>query len=111
MNTLGHFIWQTWRSIVAFFLTFIVLGVMAWFTPDWLLGFLEVAESLKIVVIDGANTMLGYGQPSALFSILVGDTAIALALLWLFTRVVVLTLILRLGGTIYRGLFGRSSGD
>ena len=49
---------------------------------------------------------LGYGQPSALFAILVGDTAIALALLTLFTRVVVLTLILWVGGLIYRSLFG-----
>ena len=109
MRTLGHFMWQTWRSIVSFFLSFVVLGLMVWFTPDWVQGFIQAAGSLKYFVMDGANAVLGYGQPSALFAVLVGDTAIALALMTLFTRVIVLTLILWLGGLIYRGLFGGAS--
>ena len=106
-KTLGHFLWQTWRSIVSFFLSFFVLGLMVWFTPDWVMGFVETAGQLKYLVMDAANTALGAGQPSAIFGLVVGDTAIALTLMTLFTRVVVLTLILWLGGLIYRRVFGR----
>ena len=106
MKTLGQFMWQTWRSIASFFLSFIVLGLMVWFTPDWVQGFVQAAGSLKYLVMDGADAVLGYGQPSALFSLVVGDIAIALTLMTLFTRVVVLTLILWLGGLIYRRIFG-----
>ena len=63
----------------------------------------------EVVFMGAADQTLGYGQPSALFAILVGDTAIALALMTLFTRVVVLTLILWIGGLIYRSLFGGSA--
>ncbi len=104
--TLSHFLWQTWRSIVSFFLSFFVLGLMVWFTPEWVQGFIQAAGNLKYFIMGAADETLGYGQPSALFAILVGDTAIALALMTLFTRVVVLTLILWVGGLIYRSLFG-----
>jgi hypothetical protein len=103
---LSHFLWQTWRSIVSFFMSFAVLGLMVWFTPDWVQGFIEAAGGLKYFIMGAADQTLGYGQPSALFAILVGDTAIALALMTLFTRVVVLTLILWVGGLMYRSLFG-----
>lgn len=106
---LTHFLWQTWRSVVSFFLSFIVLGLMVWFTPEWVTGFVETAGGLKYFVMNGAETVFGYGQPSALFALVVGDTAIALTLMTLFTRVVVLTLILWLGGLIYRRLFGGRS--
>ena len=106
MKSLSHFMWQTWRSIVSFFLSFFVLGLMVWFTPEWVTGFVETAGGLKSVITDGATNLLGYGQPSALFSLVVGDTAIALTLMTLFTRVIVLTLILWLGGLIYRAIFG-----
>jgi hypothetical protein len=105
----SHFLWQTWRSVVSFFLSFIVLGLMVWFTPDWVNGFIQAAGNLKYLIMGGAEEMIGYGQPSALFALLVGDTAIALALMALFTRVVVLTLILWLGGLIYSALFGGKS--
>jgi uncharacterized membrane protein len=111
MHSFRHFAWQTWRSIVSFFLSFIVLGLMVWFTPDWVTGFVETAGSLKYFLTGTATELFGYGQPSALFSLVVGDTAIALTLMTLFTRVVVLTLVLWLGGLIYRSLFGRSSAD
>jgi len=107
MKTLGHFMWQTWRSIVSFFLSFFVLGIMVWFTPDWVMGFVETAGQLKYLVMDGANAALGVGQPSAIFGLVVGDTAIALTLMTLFTRVVVLTLLLWIGGLMFGRLFGR----
>ena len=107
MHHLSYFVGQTWRSIVSFFLSFVVLGLMVWFTPDWVQMFIEAAGRLKLFVMDGAQSALGYGQPSALFALLVGDTAIAMALMALFTRVVVLTLILWLGGLIFGGLGGR----
>jgi hypothetical protein len=110
MQGLGHFLWQTWRSVVSFFLSFVVLGLMVWFTPDWVQGFIEAAGSLKYFVMGAANEVSGYGQPSALFALLVGDTAIALALMTLFTRVVVLTLILWIGQSLFGSLFGRKSG-
>ncbi len=106
MQPLSHFIGQTWRSIVSFFLSFVMLGLMVWFTPDWVQTFVQTAGSLKYLAMDGAEATLGYGQPSALFGLVVGDTAIALTLMTLFTRVVVLTLILWLGGLIFGGLFG-----
>ena len=106
MQGLFHFMWQTWRSIVSFFLSFVVLGVMVVLTPDWVTGFVKTAGSLKYLAMDGAEQMLGNGSPSALFGLVVGDTAIALTLMTLFTRVVVLTLILWLGGLVYRALFG-----
>lgn len=56
--------------------------------------------------MEASRTASGYDQPSALFSILVGDTAIALALMTLFTRVVVLTLIMWIGGLIFSAIFG-----
>ena len=104
--TLGHFLGQTWRSIVSFFLSFFVLGLMVWFTPEWVQGFVQAAGAFKYVFLDQVSEFTGVGQPSALFALLVGDTAIALALMTLFTRVVVLTLILWLGQGIYRSLFG-----
>ena len=104
--TLSHCLWQTWPSIVSFFLSFFVLGLMVWFTPEWVQGFIQAAGSMKYFIMGAAAETLGYGQPSALFAILVGDTAIALALMTLFTRVIVLTLILWVGGLIYRSLFG-----
>lgn len=106
MLTLGHFLWQTWRSIVSFFLTFIVLGLMVWFTPEWVTGFVETASNFKYFILGTTTAATGVGQPSAMFSLLVGDTEIALALMTLFTRVVVLTLILWIGQMIYRSLFG-----
>jgi len=112
MYSLRHFMWQTWRSIVSFFLSFVVLGLMVWFTPEWVTGFVETAGSIKYFLTGTATDLFGYGQPSALFSLVVGDTAIALTLMTLFTRVIVLTLVLWLGGLIYRSLFGgRSSED
>src|ERR1700682_2273486 len=107
-QTLGHFVGQTWRSIVSFFMSFFVLGVMVWFTPEWVNAFVQFAGQLKVYIMDGATTLLGYGQPSALFGLLVGDTAIALTLFALFTRVVVLTLILWLGSLMFRSVFGGS---
>ena len=104
MNTLGHFMWQTWRSIISFFMSFVVLGLMVWFTPEWVEGFVSAASTLKGVVMETSRTITGYDQPSALFAILIGDTAIALALMTLFTRVIVLTLILWLGGLIFKAL-------
>ena len=104
--TLGHFVHQTWRSILSFFLSFVVLGLMVWFEPDWVSQFVLAAGKLKIIIMDFATQALGYGQPSALFGIMVGDTAIALTLITLFTRVVVLTFLLWLGGLMYRSLFG-----
>jgi hypothetical protein len=109
MHPLSHFIGQTWRSIVSFFLSFVVLGLMVWFTPDWVQAFVQAAGRIKFLVMDGADAALGFGQPSALFALIVGDTAIALTLMTLFTRVVVLTLILWLGGLIFGGIFGRSA--
>ncbi len=106
-RTLGHFVGQTWRSIVSFFMSFFVLGIMVWFTPDWVNAFVQFAGQLKVYIMDGATTVLGYGQPSALFGLLVGDTAIALTLFALFTRVVVLTLLLWLGSLTFGGVFGR----
>jgi hypothetical protein len=106
MQSLSHFIGQTWRSIASFFLSFFVLGLMVWFTPDWVQTFVQAAGSLKYLVMDSAQATLGDGRPSALFALVVGDTAIALALMALFTRVVVLTLILWLGGLTFGGLFG-----
>lgn len=106
MRELGRFMWQTWRSIASFFLSFIVLGAMVVLTPDWVTGFVEAAGGMKLYVMDAAENLLGYGQPSALFGLVVGDTAIALTLMALFTRVVVLTLMMWLGGLIYRALFG-----
>jgi hypothetical protein len=109
---LGHFMGQTWRSVVSFFLSFFVLGMMVWLAPDWVMGFVEAASNLKFLVMNSAQAMLGSGQPSALFGLVVGDTAIALALMLLFTRVIVLTLVLWIGGLIYRSLFGgRASVD
>lgn len=107
MKTLGHFMWQTWRSIVSFFLSFVVLGLMVIFTPEWVQGFVEAAGAFKYVVLDTATSITGVSQPAALFSLLVGDTAVALAMVALFTRVVVLTLLLWLGGLVYRAIFGR----
>ena len=98
MHSLSYFVGQTWRSIVSFFLSFFVLGLMVWFTPDWVQQFTQAAGQLKLLMMDGAQNMLGYGQPSALFGLIVGDTAIALTLITLFTRVVVLTLVMWLGG-------------
>jgi hypothetical protein len=107
---LGHFLWQTWRSVVSFFLSFIVLGLMVVLEPDWVKGFVRAAGSIKYFVMDGAESMLGTGSPSALFGLIVGDTAIALTLMTLFTRVVVLTIILWLGGLIFRALnLGKSA--
>ncbi len=106
MQPLSHFVGQTWRSIASFFLSFVMLGLMVWFTPDWVQAFVQAAGSLKYLVMDGAEATLGYGQPSALFGLVVGDTAIALTLMTLFTRVVVLTLLLWLGGLIFGDLFG-----
>ncbi len=108
MHSLGYFFGQTWRSIVSFFLSFVVLGLIVWFTPAWVQQFVQVAGQLKFFIMDGADSALGYGQPSALFGLVVGDTAIALTLMTLFTRVVVLTLILWLGGQIFGGVFGRT---
>ena len=107
--SLAHFMGQTWRSIVSFFLSFIVLGMMVWFTPEWVQGFVEMAGSFKYLVLGTATDVTGVGQPSALFSLLVGDTEIAMAMMTLFTRVVVLTLLLWIGGLIYNSLFGRAS--
>lgn len=104
-----RFLRPAWRSVLSFVLSFFVLGVMVQFTPDWVHAFVVTAGSFKYFVMDGASTMLGYGQPSVLFALFVGDTAIALLLFILFTRVIVLTLILWLGGLIYRSLFGRSA--
>ena len=105
-KTLGQLVGQTWRSIVSFFMSFVVLGVMVWFTPEWVNAFVTFAGQLKVFIMEGATSALGYGQPSALFALLVGDTAIAMTLFALFTRVVVLTLILWLGSLIYRSVFG-----
>ena len=105
---LGHFLWQTWRSVVSFFLSFVVLGVMVVLEPDWVNAFVRAAGSIKYFVMDGAEAMLGNGSPSALFGLIVGDTAIALTLMTLFTRVVVLTIILWLGGLIYRAVGGKT---
>jgi hypothetical protein len=107
-STLGHFVRQTWRSIVSFFMSFVVLGIMVWFTPEWVNAFVMFAGQLKVYIMDTATTFLGYGQPSALFGLLVGDTAIALTLFALFTRVVVLTILLWIGSMIYRSIFGAS---
>lgn len=109
MQGLGHFMWQTWRSIVSFFLSFVVLGVMVIFTPEWVNGFVEAAGTFKYLFLDTATAAIGAAQPSAILGLLVGDTAIALAMVTLFTRVVVLTLILWLGGLIYRALFRGTS--
>ncbi len=106
MRGLGQIMWQTWRSIVSFFLSFVVLGLMVVLTPEWVTGFIETAGSMKYFIMDSAEGMLGNGSPSALFGLVVGDTAIALTLMTLFTRVVVLTLIMWLGGLIYSAIFG-----
>lgn len=106
MKGLGHFMWQTWRSIVSFFLSFVVLGLMVVLTPEWVTGFIETAGSMKYFIMDSAENIIGNGSPSALFGLVVGDTAIALTLMTLFTRVVVLTLIMWLGGLIYSAIFG-----
>lgn len=106
MHTLGYYLGQTWRSIASFFLSFVVLGLMVWFTPDWVQSFVRAAGSLKIYIMEAADSLLGFGQPSAMFALIVGDTAIALTLMTLFTRVVVLTLLMWLGGMIYRSMFG-----
>jgi len=111
MHRLSYFIGQTWRSIASFFLSFVVLGLMVWFTPDWVQIFIEAAGRLKVLIMNGATEALGYGQPSALFAVLVGDTAIALALLTLFTRVVVLTLLLWIGSQMFGSLFGRPAAN
>jgi hypothetical protein len=106
---LWHFMGQTWRSIVSFFLSFVVLGLMVIFAPGWATGFVEAASSFKYVVLDQFSSLTGLGQASDVFALLVGDTEIALVMITLFTRVVVLTLLLWLGGLIYRGLFGGGS--
>ncbi|MEQ1753077.1 MAG: hypothetical protein ABL973_02975 [Micropepsaceae bacterium] len=102
MHTLGYYLGQTWRSIVSFFLSFFLLGLMVWFTPDWVNSFVKLAGDLKFVLMDAFDAIFGYGQPAALFSLVVGDTAIALTIMTLFTRVVVLTLIMWLGGLMFR---------
>ena len=107
--SLGHFLGQTWRSIVSFVLSFFVLGLMVWFTPDWARGFLETATAVKSVAISASDAVFGYSQPGTLFGIFIGDTAIAMALMTLFTRVVVLTLILWIGQALYNSVFGKKS--
>jgi len=102
-KTLGHFVRQTWRSIVSFFMSFVVLGLMVWFTPELVSGFMDTVGQFKSIVGEVADTVLP-SSVSALFKILVPDTAIAFAGFTLFTRVVVLTLILWLLSLV----FGRS---
>jgi hypothetical protein len=106
---LVHFMGQTWRSIVSFFLSFVVLGLMVILAPGWATGFVELAASFKYLVLDQVTAITGLGQASDIFALLVGDTEIALAMITLFTRVVVLTLLLWLGGLIFGRLFGRAA--
>jgi hypothetical protein len=106
MLSLWQFMGQTWRSIVSFFLSFVVLGLMVIFAPGWATGFVEAAASFKFWILDVFTEMTGVGQASDVFALLVGDTEIALAMITLFTRVIVLTLLLWLGGMIFRSLFG-----
>ena len=98
-KTLGHFVRQTWRSIVSFFMSFVVLGLMVWFTPDLVSWFMDTVGQFKSFVGQAADSILP-SQVSAVFKILVPDTAIAFAGFTLFTRVVVLTLILWLGSVL-----------
>ena len=99
-RTLGHFVRQTWRSIVSFFMSFLVLGLMVWFTPELVSGFMDTVGQFKSYVGGAADAVLP-SQASAMFKILVPDTAIAFAGFTLFTRVVVLTLVLWIGSLIF----------
>jgi hypothetical protein len=101
---------QTWRSIFAFFLSFVVLGLMVWFTPGWVQWIVHAAGILKDWILEIANAAFGVEQPSALFTLLVGDTEIALVLFTLLVRIVVVTLLVWLFSSLFRRMFRRGEG-
>ena len=93
LRALAKFFWQTWRSIISFFLSFVVLALGVWFTPDFVTAFMLSVGQFKYFVAGLGQEILP-GQVSAAFVALVPDTAIGLAGFTLFTRVIVLTLLL-----------------
>ena len=39
-------------------MSFVVLGIMVWFTPDWVNAFVQFAGQLKVYIMDGATATL-----------------------------------------------------
>jgi len=106
MSRLAKAIWDNWRSVVSYVLTFFVVGVLLIYEPDWVTNVAAFSGGVKNFVIDTAH-FFGWDSLAGVFSIGVADTAIAWATFMLITRALIITTVVWVSGAIFRAVTGR----
>lgn len=107
MNSLLKAVVQTWRSLVSFLLTFVIIGALIWFAPNWVTDVIDFSGQLKDVVMTVVSGATGDDRFSAAFGLIVGDSEIAVAIFMLLTRLVVVTAFVWIGSMLISAVRGR----
>jgi hypothetical protein len=97
---------QTWRSVVSVIIAWILIIWSLIYWPEALAGVIESARGTRQWLLDLVGSR-GGDTVDILAGAIITDHTVTMAFMFLFSRIVVLTLILYIIGQIYFAVTGR----
>ena len=98
---------QTWRSVVSVVIAWALIIWSLIYYPEALAFVIENARGTRQWLLDFVNARAGSETVDILAGAIITDHTVTMAFMFLFARIVVLTLILYIVGQIYYGVTGR----
>lgn len=103
---LGKLVIQTWRSIVSVFISFALLIGMLLYTPNELLELVKASETIKDWLVTAVQSQ-NDPQAEILSRTMLDEGSITMSILFLVSRIFILTLILFIWNLLWEMVFGR----
>jgi hypothetical protein len=97
---------QTWRSVVSVMIAWILIILSLIYWPEALASVIESARGTRQWLLDLVGSR-GGDTVDILAGAIITDHTVTMAFMFLFARIVVLTLILYIVGSIYVAMTGR----
>jgi hypothetical protein len=97
---------QTWRSVVSVMIAWILIILSLIYWPEALAGVIESARGTRQWLLDLVGAR-GNQTVDILAGAIITDHTVTMAFMFLFSRIVVLTAILYVIGSVYVAMTGR----
>jgi hypothetical protein len=97
---------QTWRSVVSVMIAWILIILSLIYWPEALAGVIDSARGTRQWLLDLVGSR-GSDTVDILAGAIITDHTVTMAFMFLFARIVVLTVILYIIGSIYIAMTGR----
>ena len=103
---LVHLLAQTWRSVVSVVIAWILVIWSLIYYPEALKFVIDSARGTREWLLDFVSTRTGSDTVDILAGAIITDHTVTMAFMFLFARIVVLTLILFIIGNIWKAVTG-----